>query len=174
MPEEVLSKRRKKKSQYKGNAPINSDNLLFTFSKMIIQVTIFTIVYTIFINDIKNTTNNNLALEFLIIFTWLITSDLIASFLAITIKIYYNYKMGYLNSGKRRVNYNRKIIEYIIYTSSRAICYAIGLTPALSNLLYPHMPILWGLFAYFIAWLIISLSSRVFAKLLSIYITKSV
>lgn len=172
MSEGILSKRQSNKI-HSGKAPLNSDNYLKIAVRTILQVIIFTLIYTFNIQRIREATDYVFVIEIVIIFGWMILSDIIARACGLIAKIMYNYKRGYVPNDSQDINYNRKLYEYILYFGLRSAFYAFGVTSTFSNYLYSYIPYMWGFIAYFLAWLIISLLCRVIAIISSIYITKS-
>ncbi|MFX0023766.1 MAG: hypothetical protein ACFE9S_15675 [Candidatus Hermodarchaeota archaeon] len=157
---------------YKGVAPLRIDIILSWIVKLILQVLIFTIIYTISIDKIRESSNNNLGIEMLFVFIILIGSDIFAYFLSMAIKIIFNNKMRYIPSRKKKgLNYNRKVIEYTLYTLFRCLCYIIGFTSILVLTLNLYMPIF---FAYFLTWIFIFIFCKIPAVIISIFFTKSV
>ena len=174
MENKVVSKRQLNR-KYKGYAPFRADNFIAWISKLLFQVLIFTIIYTIYIEKIRSDYNNNFFIEILFVFLWLIFSDFLALILSSIIKIVFNYLMGYLANKKRKnKNYNRKGIEYFLFTSFRCLSYVFGLTLLLSSLFSLVMPIWGGFFAYLSAWILVFFTSKILARIISISITKTV
>jgi len=171
----VVSKREINRNyRYKGKAPFRSDRIIAWWSKLLFQLLIYSIIYTIFIPGVR-AKYNNFFIEFLFVFFWLISSDILAYAFANLIKMAFNYYKGYFSTEKKRgKNYNRKGIEYLLYTSIRCLSYVSGLTPLLTAFLYSLMPFLWGFFAYLLVWLLIFIASKGLAKALSIWITKTI
>lgn len=174
MEEKVVSKRELSR-RYKGNPPLRADNFLRWFSKLLLQVLIFTLIYTIYIEKIRADYDRNFFTEILFVFLWIIISDFLALTLSFLIKMGFNYLMKYMGSKKRKMkNFNRRVIEYIFYTIFRCFSYVCGLILLLSSFLYPQMPFLQGFFAYLLSWMLVFITSRILAKMVSIYITKTI
>ncbi len=171
----VVSKRMAKKEgkfkTYKGKAPFSLDQFLKWILKMILQVIIFSVIYYFNIESIREEYNYNPVMEFFVIISWLFFTDFIVAITVWIIKMIVLYKLDYLASNKKNNNVGLWLWQYIIYSSLRAFCYLILLTTLLTSL---FAAVMWEMFAFVLAWITVSLSSRFLAILGSIIITKQV
>jgi len=166
----VLSKRQLKR-EYKGVAPRRTVSLISWISKLLLQLLIFTIIYAIFIETIRDE-YHNFFIEFLFVCFWLIISDLSAFFVVLIFKIWIIGRMSFiLNIKREKKNYSRKAIEYVSYIGIRSFCYVIGLALFLILLCSEIMPLFW---AYLFIWFGIFITAKILAKSISIWITKTV
>lgn len=170
MEGKVVSKRQLKR-EYKGEAPHKTVSFISWVSKLLLQLLIFTLIYACFIEMIR-VNYNNFFMEFLYVCLWLIIADLSAYFLVFIFKILIIGGRGYILSIKRdKKNYNRKMIEYIFYIGIRSFCYVIGLVLFLILLCSTIMPLFW---AYLFIWFGIFITAKLLAKLISVWITKTI
>lgn len=166
-----MAKKEGKFKTYKGKAPFNLDQFLKWILKMILQVIIFSAIYFFNIEAIREEYNYNPIMEFLVIISWLFFTDFIVAITVWIIKKIVLYKLDYLSSDKKNNNAGLWLWEYIIYSSIRAFCYIILLTVLLTSLFATVMP---EFFAFILAWITVSLSSRLIARAGSILITKQI
>lgn len=175
MSDRVVSKRMAKKEgkykKYKGKAPFSLDQFLKWILKMILQVIIFSAIYYFNIESVREEYNYNPVMEFFVIISWLFFTDFIVAISVWIIKMIVLYKLDYLASNKKNNNAGLWLWEYIIYSLIRAFCYLVLLTLFLTSLFATVMP---EIFAFVLAWITVSLSSRLLAKVGSILITKQV
>ena len=170
MEGKVLSKRQLKR-EYKGIAPRRAISVISWVSKLLLQLLIFTIIYAIFIETIRDE-YHNFFIEFLFVCFWLIIADLSAYLIVLILKIWIIGKMSYILSIKReKKNYSRKLIEYASYIGIRSFCYVIGLDLFLILLCSEVMPLFW---AYLFIWFGIFITAKILAKLISVWITKTI
>lgn len=172
MSDRVVSKRMAKKKgkykTYKGKAPFSLDQFLKWILKMILQVIIFSAIYYFNIESVREEYNYNPVMEFFVIISWLFFTDFIVAISVWIIKMIVLYKLDYLASNKKNNNAGLWLWEYIIYSSIRAFCYLVLLTVFLTSLFATVMP---EIFAFVLAWITVSLSSRLIARAGSIAIT---
>ncbi|KKK44094.1 hypothetical protein LCGC14_0931870 [marine sediment metagenome] len=170
MEGKVVSKRQLKRD-YKGEAPHRTVSVISWISKLLLQFLIFTLIYALSIEMIKDK-YHNLFIEFLFVSFWLIIADLSAYLTVLIVKILIIGKTRYILSVKReKRNYSRKIIEYVCYIGIRSFFYVIGLVLLLTILLSERMPLFW---AYLFIWLGIFIISKLLAKLISVWFTKTI
>lgn len=172
MSEKVVSKRMAKKEgkyqMYKGKPPFGWDRFFKWFLKMIFQVLIFSWIYYTNIESIRNEYNHNPVMELLAIISWIVLTDIIVSILVWVIKTIVLHYLKYLPSNKKKNNASLWLWEYIIYTVLRALCYVILLISLLVILYSSFMP---EWLAFVLAWVTVSVGSRLIARGGSIAIT---
>ena len=166
----VLSKRQLRRESGGIETP-RTVYFLSWIGKLLLQLLIFTIIYAIFVEMIRDE-YQNFFIEFLFVSLWLIIADLSAWLIIFLFRIYFTGKMGYLlRIKKEKVNYSRKAIEYASYIGIRSFCYVIGLALILMLWCSSIMPRFW---AYLFVWFGIFLTAKILATLISIWITKTV
>ena len=170
MEGKVLSKRQLTRD-YKGVAPRRTVSAISWISKLLLQLLIFTIIYAIFVETIRDK-YQNFFIEFLFVSLWLIIADLSAYFLVLIFKIWIIGRMSLILSIKReKKNYSRKMIEYGCYIGIRSFFYVIGLALFLILLCSEIMPLF---VAYLFIWFGIFITAKILAKLISVWITKTI
>ena len=166
----AVSKRQLKR-EYKGEAPHKTVSVISLIIKVSLQLLIFILIYTFFIELVREK-YHNIFIEFLYVSLWLIIADLSAFLLVLLFKIWIIGMTDYiLNIKKEKKNYNRKVIEYVFYMSFRSFSYVIGLTLLLVLLCSEVMPLFW---AYLFVWFGIFITAKLFSKLISVLITKRI
>jgi len=152
---------------YNGQAPYRIDKFLYWILKMIFQVIVFSLIYNNFINMIQEQYGNNIILEIVFVIFWIIISDIFAHIIALMIEILFDKYKSYFRPKKSKKNVSRKAWEYLIYTVIRALSYSIGFIQILTTILSPFV----FQFSIVLAWIIVSLFSKITAKTLSIFIS---
>lgn len=170
MEGKVLSKRQLRR-EYKGEAPRRTVAFLSWVSKLLLQLLIFTIIYAIFVETIREE-YHNFFIEFLYVCLWFIIADLSAWLIVFILRIWIIGRMGYILSIKKeKKNYSRIAIEYVCYIGFRSFFYVIGLALLLILLCSEVMPLFW---AYLFIWFGIFITAKLLAKLISVWITKTI
>lgn len=154
---------RSKKGYYKGNAPFSSDEILSTLVSTILQIIILSLLYSMFIEGVRLEHGTSIIVEIFFVIIWMVMSDGAALLIAYFVKEAYDLFLDYLEKEKKKKPMARVLVQYIIYTISRSIVYALGLVTLLSAFLYPHARIGFFNFSYLLAWLIISLPLKLMA-----------
>lgn len=170
MEGKVISKRQLKR-EYKGEAPRRTVSFISWVSKLLLQLLIFTIIYAVFIETIRDK-YHNFFIEFLFVCFWLIIADLSAYLMVLLLKIWILGRMDYILSIKKeKKNYSRIAIEYVCYIGIRSFLYVIGLALLLILLCSEVMPLFW---AYLFVWFGIFITAKLLAKLISVWATKTI
>lgn len=164
-------KNKKNKANYKGLAPLYSDRLLLWLLKTIFQIPLFLMFYIFFISkvNIEDTVLENI-IEICYIFVFLIVSDIVAYIIAIGLDKYLIHHWGYLTRDHNRRHIVGFLTEYMIYVSLRTISYAIGLVWILTRQFYFLLPSPWANYGFLLAWVIVSLGSKLIAMFASFII----
>lgn len=166
----VISKRQLKR-EYKGEAPHKTVSFISWVLKLLLNLLIFTIIYAVFIETIRDE-YQNFFIEFLFVSFWLIIADLSAYLIVLILKIWIIGRMSYILSIKKeKKNYSRIAIEYVCYIGIRSFLYVIGLALLLILLCSEIMPLFW---AYLFVWFGIFITAKLLAKLISVWITKTI
>ena len=166
----AVSKRQLKR-EYKGEAPHKTVSVISLIIKLSLQLLIFTLIYTFFIELVREE-YHNIFIEFLYVTLWLIITDFSAFCLVLLFKIWIIGMTDYiLNIKKEKKNYNRKAIEYVFYMGLRSFSYVIGLTLLLVLLCSEVMPLFW---AYLFVWFGIFITAKLLSKLIAVLITKTI
>lgn len=163
-----MAKKEDKYKTYKGKPPFAADRFLKWILKMILQVIIFSAIYFFNIDAIRREYDYNPVMEFLLIISWLFFTDFVVSVLIWIIKTVVLYKLDYIPSNKKNNNAGLWLWEYLIYSGIRAFCYLMFLISLLTALFAAAMP---EVLAFILAWIAISICSRLIAKISSIAIT---
>ncbi|MHA1327373.1 MAG: hypothetical protein ACTSRH_08630 [Promethearchaeota archaeon] len=167
MEQKVISKRKARKCrEYKGKAPFHFDQFIFWLARMIFQVIIFSSIYFYNIDGVREQYQNNIIVELIYMLSWLIFTDILATLIAFIIKAFILYKLRYVSNPKKR-NYGQWLWEYVIYTLLRGLIYLFGWTNLFAQELSRHVP---SLLALILAWITISICTKLISKSLSIYI----
>ena len=160
---------------YVGTPPLKVDLMIFWFFKMLFQLCIFWLIYFLSINTIRETYNQNYIMEILYTLLWLFISDILASVCAFIIKAIFLKKKDYIGTQKsHKYNMNRLIWQYFLYCIFRSLGYVFGITAMLSVFFLSYVPIWYGFWAFLLAWMIISIISKILAFFFSAWITKSI
>lgn len=163
-----MAKKEDKYRTYKGKPPFAADRFLKWVLKMILQVIIFSAIYFFNIDAIRIQYDYNPVMEFLVIISWLFFTDFVVAILVWVIKTVVLYYSNYIPSNKKNNNAGLWLWEYLIYSAIRAICYVIFLIALLTALFATAMP---EVLAFVLAWITISICSRLIARISSIAIT---
>lgn len=163
-----MAKKEPKYRLYKGKPAFKWDLFLKWFLKMLCQVLIFSFIYYLNIEHVRMEYDNNPLMIFLVIIGWMILTDFIVKMIVWAIMTIILYKTKYLPNNKKNNNAGLWLWEYIIYVGVRSFCYIILLTSLLATLYSRIMP---EFFAFFLAWVTISLGAHLIAKASAIGIT---
>lgn len=138
-----------------------------------LQVILFFVIYGLTITQLRESWGGSLSIvifyainfnEIIYVFFLLIATDLIAYLVACSVEIVYDYKKDFVRRQKTKFAVGRRAYEYFFYTGFRTIFFAIGFIWLLTAALYPTMQ--GG--AFFTAWVLTSVLSKLPSKLLAI------
>lgn len=167
------AKQVREKKNFKGYAPMKHDRFIYWLIKMIVQVGLFYLIYAYTIVNLRKIWGDEYIIEIfyrislhevIYVIFLLITTDLAVHLAALGVIVLYDYKKDYMRNKKSKKQLTRRMWEYIFYIVFRAFLFIIGFVWTLTYLLYPVF--YWT--SFMLAWILISIITKLSAKLLAI------